>query len=112
MQDGPSPAHALALVALDLGTLPGADMLTLVSGCVYMSAEVSAEVVWSMILVALDLGTLLGAGMVTLVSGCRNRLELEQEAEGDPGYTGCPGNVAAFLPSQAVRRMRMKGEGR
>lgn len=50
--------------------------------------------------------------MVTLVSGCRNRLELEQEVEGDPGYTGCPGNVAVFLPIQAVRRMRMKGEGR
>lgn len=75
MQDGPSSAHALALVALDLGTL-------------------------------------LGAGMTTLVSGCRNRLELEQEVEGDPGYTGCPGNVAVFLPSQAVRRMRMKAEGR
>lgn len=75
MQDGPSPAHALALVALDLGTLPG-------------------------------------VGMATLVSGCRNRLELEQEVEGDPGHTGCLGNVAAFLPSRAVRRMRMKGEGR
>lgn len=61
---------------------------------------------WCQPLLALDLGALPSRGDVLFVPGCvcvcrsncRNRLELEQEAEGKPGYTRFLEEVAAFLP--------------
>lgn len=67
-------------------------------------------------LLALDLGSLLGGGDVHFVPGCvcvcrancRSRLELEQEAQGEPGWIHkVPGVVVpALLPILVVRRMR------